>query len=58
MFAKELIPEVEQEITEEQKRQAKSRIKDLLREKENCLRRLESINDLLELPVNEFLKKY
>ena len=58
MLAKDLIEEVKQDIAEEDKRRAKSKVKQLLQEKESCEKRLARINELLSLSVEELNKVY
>lgn len=58
MLAKDLVDEVKQEIEEEEKKRAMSRVKSLLQERESAEKRIANIDKLLSLSVEELNKQY
>jgi len=58
MLAKDLVDEVKQEMEEEEKKRAMSRVKSLLQERESAEKRIANIDRLLSLSVEELNKQY
>jgi RNA polymerase-binding transcription factor DksA len=58
MLAKDLVDEVKQEMEEEEKKRAMSRVKSLLQERESAEKRITNIDRLLSLSVEELNKQY
>lgn len=58
MLAKDLVDEVKQEIEEEEKKRAMTRVKSLLQERESAEKRIANIDKLLSLSVEELNKQY